>query len=398
MKEQTIRRYVLPFIFGFPFITGFGFSTDLLFADGYNPPTNLALGYWCRAIVYPSGCTEEDGNCLRGNFNAMKRMEKIMPLAQGLAVSIMVTSLALVVHSRFRVSRLAKNIVKAAEEDGSVDRLLMSSTHQARLERLNYDTSSILFQSLAYISAFVVGVIWPLMNSLGKIRDNTKTFKLGLFFLPIQGFFNLIIFLSHKIHNYRRIHRETTRWQVVKVLFSAQVQEPCFVSRISMVIDDDIQARDEDRVKAGIPVFRIMNEMDVEECALDIAIVNNNEVNVPDRESRGKNIEEPEDDHQSESFVDDQLQHVNVSKDDSKSMSSDLISQDDSSDHGMMGIHSETRGPKAIMDDVSQSGLSGFSSILRSASSFAHSVTSGSLAGGNGPQLDKNRGDDVINS
>jgi len=412
MKEENIRRYVKPFIFGFPLVTGFGFSTDILFADSYNPPTNLALGYWCRAGFYPSDCTEEEDTCLRGDFNALKRFKKGLPLAQGVAVLIMVTSLALVVHSRFRVSRLTKKIMKAAEEDGSATRLLMSSTHKARLERLDYDTRAILLQSLAYIAAFMVGVAWPLMNGLGKMQYNTTTFKLGLIFLSIQGFFNLIVFLSHKIHNYRRIHRETTRWQVFKLLFFEPVQEPCFVSRISMVIDDDIQARDEDRVKLGLPLFRIMNEMDLEDCPPDFAIGNDDKVNAPDLNRRGnfnKNIEDPEDD-QSESFVDDQ--RMNVSKNESKSTISgpsrksvtfktgdsaalqgvqvddnDLISHDDSSNHRMIGTNSDTQ-----VDDVSRSGmsgLSGFSSVLKSAGSFAPSMISGSTAGKNDPQLDK---------
>ena len=192
-------------------------------------------------------------------------------------------------------------------------------------------------------------------------------------------------------------------------------------------------------------------------------------MNVPDRDSRGKNIEDPEDD-QSESFVDDQLQRMKVSKNESKSSSSgpsrksvtfkkhdmlgmnssfqvsgsnsvdvsdlssltataprqvrrkanmvdmkardaamkardaagpqgvqednnDLISQDDSSNHRMMDIHSETQ-EHTTMDDVSRSGLTGFLSILRSAGSFSPSATSGSGAEKNDSQLDKKKGDD----
>ena len=388
-------------------MTGFGFSTDILLANSFNPPTNLALGYWCRPTFYPSNCTEEDGTCLRGDLNALTRFQKGMPLSQAVAILIMITSLGLVVHSRVRVSRLTKKLVVAAEQDGSAGRLLMSSTHKARLERLDYDTNAILLQSLAYVAAFVLGIMAPFFNSVRKMQNNTTTFKIGLFFLTIQGFFNLIVFLSHKIHNYRRIHRETTRWEVVNLLFSSQVQEPCFVSRISMVIDDDIQARHEDRVKMGLPLFRIMNEMDVEDfdCALDVAVVNISEMNVRDRDSdrRGNNIEDPENEL-SGSFVDDGLQHIKVTKSVSNSSPSyksvtfqkhdmdipsssysfqvsetnslgvsgelygadrtlnqadmkprgatarpqgveaddnDLISHDDSSHHGMMGIHLE---------------------------------------------------------
>jgi hypothetical protein len=61
--------------------------------------------------------------------------------------------------------------------------------------------------------------------------------KIWLAFFPLHGFFNMIIFLSHKVYNYRRIHTKTTVGEAISLLFTTTVQEPCFVERISIVND-----------------------------------------------------------------------------------------------------------------------------------------------------------------
>eukprot|EP01083_Nonionella_stella_P194170 716262_1 len=173
-----------------------------------------------------------------------------------------------------------------------------------------------------------------------------------------------------------------------------------------MVIDDDVQGRIDDRLKTGLPFFRIMNEMDVEEYALDAAMEDIEEIRGSDRNrDQNRNIQDPEND-QSESFVDDQQVSINVSKnrDGVSSMSSSFqisgSSTLDANDENY-GINrksnmeaikamktrnpadSKTKGPDVI-DDVSRGGLSGFSSILRSTSaSFTTSVTPGTEAGEN---------------
>jgi hypothetical protein len=405
MKEKNIRKYILPIIYGVPLVSGFGFAITLLFAGSYNPPTDFMLGYWCVGTVYPAGCTGKDDSCIRGNYDVIQKARIVMSFVIVLGMLIMVTSLVLVVNSRFRVHRLTQKIVKAAEKDGASTRILMASSPKDKLERVQKDTNAILLQSVAYIVAFMSGIIWVLLSGDGR-EMNMTTFKFGLFFVPIQGFLNLIVFLSHKVHNYKRIHRHSTACEVVKLLFVDQVQEPCFVSRISMVIDDDVQGRIDDRLKTGLPFFRIMNEMDVEEYAPDAAMEDIDEIRGSG--DQNKIIQDPEND-QSESFVDDQQVSINVSKnrDGISSMSSSFqisgSSTLDANDENY-GINrksnmeamnamktrnpadSKTQGPDVI-DDVSRggmSGLSGFSSILRSASaSFTTIVTPGTEAGEN---------------
>jgi len=438
MKEKTIRKYILPIIYGVPLVSGFGLSITALFADSYNPPTDLMSGYWCVANTYPTDCSEKDDSCLRGNYGVIHKAAIVLFVLVCVAVFIMVTSLVLVVNSRYRVHRLTQKFAKAAEEDGTSTCILMAPSLKDKLERIQTDTKVILLQSVAYIVAFISGIMWFLLS---HDEMNMTSFKFGLFSAPIQGFLNLIVFLSHKVYNYKRIHRHSTVCEVVKLLFVGRVQEPCFISRISMVIDDDVHGRIDDRVEAGLPNFRIMNEMDVEECVPDAAMVDIEEIRGSDRDrDEDKNIKDPEND-QSKMFVDDQRESINVSKyiqqsghgDGISSMSSSFQISGPSTLDGKDGIYGINRksnmeamkamhargtaafgsqgdkinsnsfssgiskkrgsqdvsaqGPDAIQNDVSRggmSGLSGFSSILRSTTaSFTNSVNPGSGVGGN---------------
>merc|ERR1712113_772204 len=53
--------------------------------------------------------------------------------------------------------------------------------------------------------------------------------------VPLQGFFNFLIFVSHKIYNYRRVHGDVTRCSVMKLLFQGDAEEPILFSNMSIV-------------------------------------------------------------------------------------------------------------------------------------------------------------------
>ena len=94
--------------------------------------------------------------------------------------------------------------------------------------------------------------------------DNLCVYMMALFFIPFQGVFNLIIFLFHKVYNYRRTHPEETTYQVIKLLFSSPVAEPCFVSRISVVMQDNFEAEAAEPgidLKIKVTTLQILDEL-----------------------------------------------------------------------------------------------------------------------------------------
>jgi hypothetical protein len=105
------------------------------------------------------------------------------------------------------------------------------------------NSKAVLVQACSYITAFLLGVTPPLLLSVGAVDTSGKTQvttvdqfeKITLIFLPLQGFFNFIIFVSFKVYNYRRVHPDVSIGRVIKLLFCTFSHEPLFISRISFV-------------------------------------------------------------------------------------------------------------------------------------------------------------------
>jgi len=315
MKEINIRKYIQPIIYGIPLAVGLTFATVPLFTDLINPPTNFQKGYWCLPTTYPFGCVDED-TCIRGGkyVNVLEKRAKAMTYVAMVSVLIMVGSLLLVIGRVMRTGCLLRRQGNAEKKqqnniddlfqrwemiDGNDDdkdsdegddsfgpkrlppalsrvgtgqisasakikfrkrSLLRSSTFE-RVSRIQSDTKVVIFQAILYVLAFFGGLAWTFNDDI-----DVKAFKFGLIFVPSQGFFNLLIFLWHKIYNYKRQHRETPACEVVRLLFTTPVQEACFVSRISLVLDDEFDTEQTmDDMPLRIPPFQIHHEMGDEE-------------------------------------------------------------------------------------------------------------------------------------
>lgn len=71
-------------------------------------------------------------------------------------------------------------------------------------------------------------------------------FRLKLVFTPLQGFFNLLIFVAHKVYNYRRVHPSTKRRTILFMLFFAPTEEPVLISRLSLVLETAVAGQEID--------------------------------------------------------------------------------------------------------------------------------------------------------
>ncbi len=119
-----------------------------------------------------------------------------------------------------------------------------------QVEASHRNTKIIIVQALAYIGSFLFSLLFPLLRSqIGFYKGRVMGIfshklleQLALVFMPLQGFFNALIFISHKIYNYRRVNEDVSRFEVLKLLFRGSMDEPVLLSRISRI---DILAGDE---------------------------------------------------------------------------------------------------------------------------------------------------------
>jgi len=118
---------------------------------------------------------------------------------------------------------------------------------QQRNER-HRTTKVILVQVTLYLLASVIGLV-PTMLRVTKVLD-PEAFavvdRIILVFLPLQGFFNFVIFVSHKVYNYRRVNRNASSCYVLGLLFQGSANDPTLISRISLVYFDEQDKNDSD--------------------------------------------------------------------------------------------------------------------------------------------------------
>lgn len=116
----------------------------------------------------------------------------------------------------------------------------------ARVLRRHRFTKSVALQALAYIIAFLASLLLPLLRAMNVVSGEDESDiqweniaridRAILVLLPLQGFYNLIIFVSHKIINYRRTNSSVSICGVLRLLFlQSGTHEPVYISRISIV-------------------------------------------------------------------------------------------------------------------------------------------------------------------
>jgi hypothetical protein len=200
----------------------------------YNP--GISAYAWCGPLPYPDECTIfYDLECIRGNAKIKKVLIYLMSVIVLLVFVFIIVSLVLVVFKVIQTDRVISQISKLYRNRGRPEMEAVLKRHR--------NTKVVIIQAFSYITAFLVGVLPPVLLSIGAIengreqRDRVSDSyeKLFLILLPLQGFFNFIIFVSHKIYNYRRVHRDVSICQVLKLLFCSSAHEPVFISRISVV-------------------------------------------------------------------------------------------------------------------------------------------------------------------
>jgi hypothetical protein len=238
MRESNIKRYVEPFLHGLPILAGLSFSVPPLFYDMYNP--GISVYAWCGPVTYPNECSVyEDVECIRGNPRMIKVIRILISVFILYVFCIIFISLGMVIWKVIQTDQMIEQISKLYDKRGHKDMTKVLEKHR--------NTKAVVIQAFSYILAFLLGVIPPLLLSVGAVDTSGKGQietadifeKLTLIFLPLQGFFNFIIFVSFKVYNYRRVRRDVSISRVIAILFCSSAHDPCFISRISFVMKNE---------------------------------------------------------------------------------------------------------------------------------------------------------------
>lgn len=236
MRERDIKKYVEPVIHGIPVIGGIVNGFLPMLNEMYNPGKYA----WCGPIPYPDACTDKnlEVECIRGSAKANKDHNDFTSYLIMLFFFIIVLSLVMVVWKVIATQRLMTHISKLYGKRGFKDMQKILKKHA--------NTKAVLIQAISYIAAFLLSLLPPLLMLIGAgggIPTKTKTEfeKLSLVLLPLQGFFNGVIFISHKVYNYRRTHSDTSICHILRLLLTTSTHDPLFISRISVIKQDELE-------------------------------------------------------------------------------------------------------------------------------------------------------------
>ena len=237
MKEKTFRKNLEIPLYTAMLALSFGISCGtLLNQEILNPsPTDP----YCIPNSYPADCTKEDnpdcrGGKGRGAFNALNATTISM------ATFTLFVTMTLIIHSFYRNERKIRKAVKdkhIQEDDEGFQALLYAQ-----------ETSRIITrQALLYIAAFVITWIFGLFEFLWyteviELTDRgariISTFRVCL--QPLQGLFNLIIFVYHKAHVRLRSDEDLTLGEAIIEVFlnPVSIEDSVQIHNLDVVFED----------------------------------------------------------------------------------------------------------------------------------------------------------------
>ena len=346
MREQHIVKFVEPFLHLIPLGMGLGIAIPPLVNELYNPTTWDA---WCSISAGTAEVYTEQVLRLRN----LKNMDSMVIILVVTFFSIILICSILILWRVIRVERelLGPKIKRRGE--------LLMSNNQEKANKSLQNSKVIAKQALAYLLSFMItaGVLFI----RGLIDEPNWMIFLSFALMPLQGFFNALIFISHKVYNYRRVYSDVSRWETLKILFKKDTQdEPVLFSRISLVRgfanndrEMDVEVSDE---KGNREILHILKSID----------------NVPPSHSGGEAFVDDEESKRSIGEMDHYpswpVGHTfSKNNDDNKKSSLDFNDNDNDNDLSFGGEKSNPDiNDNTSSFGISKAGLSGFSSELSS--------------------------------
>lgn len=253
LKKKKFRKSKEPVLFGLAIIIPFASTTTALIKGHLISPTPYDVT--CTSAIYPywCGCSfcDLDEYSLElcnmipsgqfGGFTGRFLAWSILVL-YFICTVIIFTSLFLVCRTVYVKSKEV-SLLKLKRSSGLWRRsssLEKKGIAQQEYEKLRWDEMKVVFlQALGYVCAFILCSVFPIFSIFSREKPIALQY-LHVILRPLQGFFNLLIFMGHKIHNQRRSDKSLTRWGAFCKAFSWKNDDPTiFLDNIALVLDDN---------------------------------------------------------------------------------------------------------------------------------------------------------------
>ena len=232
---------------------------------------------WCTTVVYPYECAfNEEVECIRGEKEFNREIFYGVSLAIGLIlISILGLSLVTIIIGTCKGGRV---------------RLLFQQTEMPNHDSWKKKRRLLIIQALMYFFAFLITWVFVAVRMVnltnGNISSLSATNVLQRIFFPLQGFFNAIIFLHHKVTNLRQCHGSSI--SLSKALYYIILHPKMKMSEMHLsgvsIVERDRQKQEKDKNRIREQQQQVGNSPDNDD--------NNND--------NSKNTSSPDDDNRND--------------------------------------------------------------------------------------------------
>jgi len=240
MKDETFRRCLEPCLHIYAILFSLVVTILPWYYEQFNPsPVHFT---WCGYNRYPWWCSEHDEECSyeRGQPDKALILFAIINMNILFITACIIISMVVIIWHVYSQERLLKSYMDAnnATSQGNYRRM---STYRSDIKY----TQEVVFQALMYTLVFFAVWHHPLMNAVAN-RDRGAPYESNraeetarLVLRPLQGFFNAIIFIHHKVRNFRRDDDSLSFYEALMIVFDREEDEPQhIVSNLTLVKRD----------------------------------------------------------------------------------------------------------------------------------------------------------------
>lgn len=235
-SANTMKRRVEPIMYAYAlfiafFTPSYFLSKDLIHSD-------LRAAYCTIAIDPPTTSTCTDLSC--DDDHLFYKLEDGVAIWVGINLALIISAMLIILRTIHKNNRIIKVALKSENLNTSVenevslpeDRIHTDLNLVAQLRQ----SRSSMVQALMYIIAYFVTWFFLLLRYI----DAQYYMDVGAAILfPLQGFWNMIIFVYDKAHSVYQTDACDNLHDAVKVVFFSPSKIPCLLIELQVVVDNN---------------------------------------------------------------------------------------------------------------------------------------------------------------
>ena len=192
-------RYIKPILHIIPWELGLGITMNMIVLNLYNP---TKWDTWCSIAADQNRKKDEIG------FHLVASITQCLCIT---FIDIILTCFLLILCLVIQIDRIVQ---------GSVGHILHYSPsltdNKNKASYLLENNKVVVKQVVAYFLSFATTLGVLLVRSV--IEESPCVFYLSFALTPLQGLFNAIIFIKHKVYSYCSVHDNLSRFEVIGLL------------------------------------------------------------------------------------------------------------------------------------------------------------------------------------